>query len=208
MDNKDLARKGFSDMEDFFEKGPGSTMEVDPEELVQQIDIDLINDEATRLAMEMVNNLSDVYFDEAFMRENPSLKKRIDFGIESMRVLIKMRKSSERTHDILLNSIAANANNASLYLAQARIEGNLLNIQKQIDDTINALNNLLKGYQLEINFSQQQQQVDEDTGEILEPTNSVHRGSKTFIQQMREKNASTGQTEIDFAGDNDSDTLE
>lgn len=172
---------------------------VDPEELVQTIDIEAIDDEAMRLAMEMVNNLSDVYFDSEFMKENPSLKKRIDFGIESMRILIKMRKSSEQTHDLLINSIASTPNNASLYRAQAQIEGNLLNIQKQMDDTINSLNNLMKGYQLEINFRNGSQETDlEESTE----QQSIHRGSKSFIQQMRDKqeqNADSLQTELVFS---------
>lgn len=172
---------------------------VDPEELVQTIDIEAIDDEAIRLAMEMVNNLSDVYFDSEFMKENPSLKKRIDFGIESMRILIKMRKSSEQTHDLLINSIASTPNNASLYRAQAQIEGNLLNIQKQMDDTINSLNNLMKGYQLEINFRNGSKDTD-----LEEPAEqqSIHRGSKSFIQQMRDKqeqNADSLQTELAFS---------
>lgn len=172
---------------------------VDPEELVQTIDIEAIDDEAIRLAMEMVNNLSDVYFDSEFMKENPSLKKRIDFGIESMRILIKMRKSSEQTHDLLINSIASTPNNASLYRAQAQIEGNLLNIQKQMDDTINSLNNLMKGYQLEINFRNGSKDTD-----LEEPAEqqSIHRGSKSFIQQMRDKqeqNADSLQTELVFS---------
>lgn len=172
---------------------------VDPEELVQTIDIEAIDDEAMRLAMEMVNNLSDVYFDSEFMKENPSLKKRIDFGIESMRILIKMRKSSEQTHDLLINSIASTPNNASLYRAQAQIEGNLLNIQKQMDDTINSLNNLMKGYQLEINFRNGSQETDlEESTE----QQSIHRGSKSFIQQMRDKqeqNSDSFQTELVFS---------
>jgi hypothetical protein len=83
-----------------------------------------------------------------------------------------------------------------MYLSQARIEGNLLSIQKQIDETVAGLCNILKGYQLEINFNQSQT-VDEDTGEIVDASQSVHRGSKSFIEQMKQKNKDQ-QTEIDF----------
>lgn len=193
-------------MEDLFEKGG---VELDPEELVQTIDIGAIDDEAMQLAMDMVSGLSEVYFDQEFMKENPSLKKRIDFFIDGMRLLLKIRKSSEKTHDILVNAIAANSNNASLYLAQARNEGNLLSIQKQIDETINSLSNLLKGYQLEINFNQQQsQQVDEETGEISSGSQSVHRGSKTFIQQMRSKNTQVDPAQTELFSDTEEETLE
>jgi hypothetical protein len=172
--------------------------DIDPEDLIQPIDIDAIDDEAMRLAMEMVDNLASVYFDKEFMEENPNLKKRIDFSIDGLRLLLKMRKTSEKTHDICVNAITTNPNNASMYLSQARIEGNLLSIQKQIDDTVASLCNLLKGYQLELNFNQQQS-VDEDTGEIVDTSQSVHRGSKSFIQQMKEKNISVSpQTEIEF----------
>lgn len=170
--------------------------DIDPEDLIQPIDISAIEDEAMRLAMEMVDNLASVYFDKDFMDANPNLKKRIEFSIDGLRLLLKMRKTSEKTHDICVNSITANPNNASMYLSQARIEGNLLSIQKQIDDTVAGLCSILKGYQLEINFNQSQT-VDEDTGEIVDASQSVHRGSKSFIEQMKQKNKDS-QVEIDF----------
>ncbi len=187
-------------MEDELNRG---AFEVDPEDLIPPIDLDAIEDEAMQLAMEMVRDLAKIYFDDDFMRANPNLKKRIDFSIDGLRLLLKIRKSSEKTHDILINSITANPNNASMYLAQTRNEANLLSIQKQIDDTINSLCNLLKGYQLELNFNQMQT-VDKETGEITDVSQSVHRGSKSFIQQMKEKNQEV-QSEIMFEKDTEED---
>ena len=67
-------------------------------------------------------------------------------------VLIKMRKSDERTHDILLKSIAKNSSNASLYRALTEIQKTTLSITKQMNDIINGLNGLLKNYKLEIQW--------------------------------------------------------
>ena len=86
---------------------------VDAEEIVN-IDIDGIDDNSIIDAKAMVENLSKFYYDEEFMRANPSLKKRIDSELESLRILIKMRRSDETTHDILLGAIAKNSSNASL----------------------------------------------------------------------------------------------
>lgn len=161
---------------------------IDPEGIVESIDMEEINSEAEASAVELVTNLSKIYFDEKFMDENPSLKKRIETFIESMRILIKMRKSSERTHDILVAAIPSQPTNASLYRSQAQIESNLLSIQKQMDETVANMTNLLKGYQLELNFRSESD--DDDTHE-KEPDieKDTHRGSKTFIQQMQERNS-------------------
>jgi hypothetical protein len=176
---------------------------VDPENLVEPIDMEEINSESEKSAVELVSNLSKIYFDEEFMEENPGLKKRIDTFIESMRILIKMRKSSERTHDILVAAIPSQPTNASLYRSQAQIESNLLSIQKQMDDTVSSMTNLLKGYQLELNFRSTEDENKETDVPSVEK--DIHRGSKSFIQQMREKNnvdLFTGASDVDeFTGE-------
>lgn len=176
---------------------------VDPENLVEPIDMEEINSESEKSAVELVSNLSKIYFDEEFMEENPGLKKRIDTFIESMRILIKMRKSSERTHDILVAAIPSQPTNASLYRSQAQIESNLLSIQKQMDDTVSSMTNLLKGYQLELNFRSNEDENKET--DVASVDKDIHRGSKSFIQQMREKNnvdLFTGASDVDeFTGD-------
>lgn len=155
------------------------------DEIVEAIDIEQINDEAVAMAMGMVKNLSTIYYNEQFMEENPRLKKRIDAELENLRILFKMRKSDERTHDILLDAITRNPNNASMYRSLSQIQSTLLSIQKQVDDTINNITNVLKGYQMEINFTREN-----DNQMTIDNSNdsSIHRGSKSFIEQMREKN--------------------
>lgn len=158
------------------------------EDIVEEIDIMQIDDEAISVAMSTVSNLSKIYYDDEFMDENPKLKERIDIEIENLRILIKMRKSDERTHDILLNAIAMNANNASLYRSLSQIQNTLLSIHKQIDETIKNITSILKGYQLEINFTSD---GSTDVGMVDNISTNIHRGSKSFIEQMREKNKIT-----------------
>ena len=79
------------------------------------IDIDGIGSTSEMDARDMVDNLSKFYYDEEFMRKNPNVKKRIDSELESLRVLIKMRKADEAVHDAIIKAISANNSNASLY---------------------------------------------------------------------------------------------
>lgn len=155
------------------------------DEIVESIDIEQINDEAVTMAMGMVKNLSTIYYNEQFMEENPRLKKRIDAELENLRILFKMRKSDERTHDILLDAITRNPNNASMYRSLSQIQSTLLSIQKQVDETINNITNVLKGYQMEINFTREN---DNQMTMTTSNDSSIHRGSKSFIEQMKEKN--------------------
>lgn len=179
---------------------------IDPEGLAEEIDMDEIDSEAESGAVELVSNLSKAYFDDKFMEDNPGLRKRIDTWIESMRILIKLRKSSERTHDILVKAIPSQPTNASLYRSQAQIESNLLSIQKQMDESVASITNLLKNYQLEINFGKEGEDADVGNNEQNDIRNDTHRGSKTFIQQMKERNCQvdlfTGDSGVDdFTGE-------
>ena len=108
------------------------------------------------------------------MSAHPMAKKRIDTELESLRVLIKMRKADEQAHDSIITAIASNSNNASLYRALTDIQKTILAITSKISETIIGINNILKGFQLEINFDKP-----------AEPESDSTRGSKDFISKMR-----------------------
>lgn len=167
--------------------------ELDPEDLLvdpmieglsEEIDVEAIEQEAKESSFALCKNLREIYFDEEFMAKNPKFKERLDVELESLRVLIKMRKSDEIVHDLCLRSIGMNANNGSLYKALSGIQKSMLNIQIQMDTTVRNINNLLKNVQLEFNFEpSNQEQVQPET----QLDSSTTRGSKKFIEQMREE---------------------
>lgn len=173
------------DIEDLF---------VDPEGIVEDINITEIEDQAKSASFALCRNLREVYFDEEFMRKNPRFKERLDVELESLRVLVKMRKSDEIAHDLCLRSIGMNTNNASLYKALSGIQSSMLSIQRQMDDTVKNINNLLKNVQLELNFDTNQQN---NTGQQEIPLDSnTTRGSKRFIEMMNQELKQEAQVEI------------
>lgn len=159
---------------------------VDPfiEGLSEEIDIEAIEQEAKESSFAMCKNLRDIYFDEEFMKKNPKFKERLDIELESLRVLIKMRKSDEIVHDLCLKSVGMNPNNGSLYKALSGIQKSMLNIQIQMDTTVRNINNLLKNVQLELNF--EPSNPEQGQPEIPLDKNTT-RGSKKFIEQMKEE---------------------
>jgi len=163
----------------------GEEVPLDPPEFVEDINVDEINDVAEELSFSLCKNLREVYFDEEFMAANPRLKKRLDVELESLRLLIKMRKSDERAHDICLRAVGANTNNASLYKALTGIQSSLLSIQTKMDETVKNINSLLKNIQLEINFDKPENN-EQPTQEAPLDTDTT-RGSKKFIEQMKEE---------------------
>ena len=146
------------------------------------IDLDDINIKAIEDAKSVVENLSKFYYDESFIKNNPNIKKRIDSELESLRVLIKMRKADEEVHDALVKAIAGNSSNASLYSSLSKIQNTMLSITTKINDIVVGLNNLLKGFQLELPFDQD----DDEETETTQTSKTTHRGSKEFIKQMIE----------------------
>lgn len=150
--------------------------EVDSENLIT-IDISDIDDSSMKDARDMINNLSQFYYDEEFIKAHPNIKKRIDSELESMRVLIKMRKADERAHDAILQAISTNNNNASLYRALTEIQKTIISITTKMGEIVAGLNNMMKGFQLEMTF-------DKNTEEEIEASQNTHRGSKDFIKSM------------------------
>lgn len=157
---------------------------IDAEEIVD-IDLDGINEESHKDAIELISNIEKYYYNDEFMQNNPKLKKRIDTELESMRVLLKMRKADEVTHDVLIKAISKNSSNASLYRSLTEIQKTIISITTKISEIITGLNNLLKNYQLELNFKEDNSiNENEEVGDVI---NGACRGTKSFILGMQSK---------------------
>jgi hypothetical protein len=142
------------------------------------IDIDAIDEEAAADARDMIKIVTDLYQDDHFKDRHPQAQRRINMELETLRGLIKMRKADEEAHDALLRAISENKSNASLYRSMAEIQKTSIAITNKIHDTIDRLNATCKAFQLELEFK------DEPGEDEQAPASSVHRGSKSFIQDM------------------------
>lgn len=150
-----------------------------------EIDTEGLNAESIALAQSIVDNFCKDESTIELLNVQPKLKKQIDAAIESLRLLIKMRKADEITHDMIVKAIGQNCTNASLYGALSRQQTQLINIQKQMDDTISKLQALLKSYQLELNFSQPNNSSDFDMTNV---NNSTKDLLKQIEQEEKEQN--------------------
>ena len=165
---------------------------------IVNIDIDAIGDEADGKAKALIEDLAKFYYDEDFLKANPNFRKRVDNDMESLRMLLKMRSADEVTHDVLIKAIAANSSNASLYRALTNVQTTILQITTKIETIVNNLTTMIKGYQLELNFKMEQEQMMKEQNEseqiTVDDVSTQHRGSKSFIEQMNKIELQESQT--------------
>lgn len=173
-----------SNIQDLFEDMDNLSPDIDGLQLID-IDMDGIDEESKRDAVALIDNLSKFYYDDNFMRQHPTFKKRVDTDLESLRILFKMRKTDEAAHDLLIKAISGNSSNASLYKSLSDIQKTIISVTTKIGDIVEGLNALMKGYQLELNF---------DTEDSLTPqtdnvddVGNTHRGFKEFITRINAK---------------------
>ena len=154
---------------------------------VVNIDIDAIGNEAEGKAKTLIEDLTKFYYDEEFLKSNPNFRKRVDNDMESLRMLLKMRAADEVTHDVLIRAIAANSGNASLYSSLTKVQTTMLQITTKIENIVNNLTSMIKGYQLELNFKYENEMTStkENDQDIPEDVSTTHRGSKAFIEHMQ-----------------------
>lgn len=171
---------GFNEIEDLFESGDN----IDGFEVVN-IPIEDIGIEAQDKAKSLIEDLTNFYYDEEFLKKNPNFRKRVDNDMESLRMLIKMRAADEVTHDVLIKAIAGNSGNASLYRALTTVQSTILQITTKIEAIVNNLATMIKNYQLELSFKQEQTELSEEQPETSLDSNITSRGSKSFIEQMQ-----------------------
>ena len=185
---KDLTGFNVDDYGDIFAPGGDGDGVLDGIDVVN-IDIEAIGSEAEGKAKTFIEDLAKFYYDEDFLKANPNFRKRVDNDMESLRMLLKMRSADEVTHDVLIKAIAGNSSNASLYSALTKVQATILQITTKIETIVNNLTTLIKGYQLEINFKLEQEQLRaessaDDKPMTVEDSPTTHRGSKSFIEQM------------------------
>lgn len=164
---------------------------IDNEEDVVNIDTDRIDTDSLKEASELVENLKDIYADPEFMKANPKFATRLKAEVENLRILIKIRKSDEVAHDVLLGAIGRNSANASLYRSLSDIQRTILSTTSELTSKVKDINLMLKNIQLEL-FHQDATtpQTDPETGEVVDGDQleqTTFRGSKDFIKQMREE---------------------
>ena len=155
---------------------------------VVNIPIEDIGTEAEGKAKSLIEDLAKFYYDDEFLKANPNFRKRVDNDMESLRMLLKMRAAEEVTHDELIKAIAANSSNASLYRSLTTVQTTILQITTKIENIVNNLTTMIKGYQLELNFKYENEIANNesnDTPETIEDSPTTHRGSKAFIEQMQ-----------------------
>lgn len=176
----------FNNFEDnLFDSSSLSDDVIDGIEIVN-IDLESIEVNSVERARTMVDDLANFYYDEEFLKNNPNFKKRVENYMEDLRLLLKMRDADEKLQDILIKSISQNPSNASLFMANTKIQTQISNLIKQINEIVERLTNLIKGYQLELNFKSEQEAIrkGDDNVDSAEDMNTTARGSKEFIQRM------------------------
>lgn len=182
---KDLNGFNVDDFDGMF-AGPDDNV-IDGLEVVN-IPIEDIGTEAEGKAKSLIEDLAKFYYDDEFLKANPNFRKRVDNDMESLRMLLKMRAADEVTHDVLIKAIAANSSNASLYRSLTTVQTTILQITTKIENIVNNLTTMIKGYQLELNFKYENEIANNesnDTPETIEDSPTTHRGSKAFIEQMQ-----------------------
>lgn len=156
----------------------------DIEAIVADINTDEIETESGKIAETLVEKLSSFYYNEEFMAKNQSLKKRVDAELDSLKTLIKMKKTDEKVHDILIKNISANTSNASLYRSLVELQKTVLAISAKINETVNNIKNMLKEYNVDMS---DRDEFNNQKDEVIEQSGNTFRGSKDFIISQKNK---------------------
>lgn len=174
-------------MSKLFDDAEEDGLTIDPEDIIE-IDTDKMAKEAFDYASALIDNLEKICADEDLMARMPNLKEHIDKELDSMANLLKMRFANEELHDMLVRTIGKNPANASLYTNLVKIQQSTLKIQQQLDVIVERLKKSLKAIQLELNFTVQAPEDPTEESDVEDTTIKTTKGSKDFIQQMKELN--------------------
>lgn len=163
-------------------------------EPVFEVDTESIDKEATTIASGIIANVAKVYASETFLKEHPDFRKRLDSELQSLKMHYKMRAFDEKIQDELVRAIGRKADNASLYLALPKLQAAMISTQNKIDATMDRIQALLKSYQTELEFGDEEDEEEtegvEQNGQttmqftVMKPVKT--RGTRDFIDKYKE----------------------
>lgn len=177
-------RFGGGDLSDLFEYDIKDVVDDADLEPVFEIDVDSMDNDANTLASSVLSNIARIYSTDEFLKEHPDFKKRLDSEIQSLKMNYKMRLIDERVQDELVRAIGRKGDNASLYAVLPKLQAQMIATQNKIDSTLDRIKNLLKNYQMELNFEEVEESSNDESDDEM-GTSATTRGTRAFIEKYK-----------------------
>ena len=166
---------------------------------VLTIDLDEVNNSALSRSTDIIEHLSGYYFNKKYIDEHPYIKNKITQEIDNIRRLLKMLTVNEKAQDTLIQSITCNFGKSALYSALTSLQQSTLNIQKQLNESVESIENIFQKMQDEC-----QESFESKDKEELSDGSIVTRGTRDFLKDLMNKlNGEQKQEEIEEAKEED-----
>ena len=146
------------------------------------INLDEVNNSALSRSTDIIEHLSGYYFDERYVREHPYIKNKITQEIDNIRRLLKMLAINEKAQDSLIQSITCNFGKSALYSALTALQQSTLNIQKQLNESVESIENIFQKMQEEC-----KETFDSKEKESLEDGSITVKGTREFLKQLTDR---------------------
>lgn len=146
------------------------------------VDLDEVNDTALNRSKDIIEHLSGYYLDQKYISEHPYIKNKIMQEIDNIRRLLKMLSINEKAQDSLIKSIAISSGKSALYTALTSLQNSILSIQKQLDESVNNIEEIFRKMQDECKTT-----FDSKEKERLDDGSIVCRGTRDFLRELSEK---------------------
>lgn len=149
---------------------------------VLTIDLDEVNNSALSRSTDIIEHLSGYYFNKKYIDEHPYIKNKIIQEIDNIRRLLKMLTVNEKAQDTLIQSITCNFGKSALYSALTALQTSTLNIQKQLNESVDTIEIIFRKMQDEC-----QESFESKEKEQLNDGSIVTRGTRDFLKDLMEK---------------------
>lgn len=145
-----------------------------------EIDLDAVNSESEKKAEEIIQKLSDYYFDEKYIKEHPYIPNKIKQEVDSVRRLLKMLSINENAQDTLIRAITLGCQKGSLYTSLTTLQNTMLSIQTKLDESVEKLEDIFQTMQENCEETFEDKEKESSDGGLRV------RGSKEFIRAILE----------------------
>lgn len=147
------------------------------------INLEEVENQATKRSTRITELLSKYYFDQKYIDEHPYIPDKIMQEMDNIRMLYKMLYVNEKAQDTLIQNITMNSGKGALYQSLTSLQKSMLDIQKQLNDLIASIENIFK--EMQANAEQTFMEKPKETN--MEDGSMVVRGAKEFIEFMMKK---------------------
>ena len=141
-----------------------------------------------KAADDLIKVFAKPYMDDLFVTKHPNCRHYFEIEKERLRLLFKMKRSTELCHDALLAEMLHNPVDDKLFISLTDIQNRMLTLQGNIDETVSNISSLSRRFKIRYGFDTFRVNVRKNMASVRVKMGKLGNKGRNTFSLLRKKN--------------------